>query len=99
MSIDTQFWFSVIKKNYGFWIWNSTSKRVWILNPFVKKISDLKSIFPEDFGFWFEILSMPDFAQPWWKPTKNGIFEVENLENIDNFEENESKLFVKLYFK
>ncbi len=30
---------------------------------------------------------------------RNGIFEVENSENIDNFEKNASKLFVKLYFK
>ncbi len=82
MSIETQFWFSITKKN--FWVLDlkfnfKKDSGFWILNPFVKEISDLKSIFPEDFEFWFEILSMPDFVQPWhavyyWLPTTCSLF-------------------------
>ncbi len=41
MSIETQFWFSVTKKKFEFWIWNST----------LKKILDFKSLSKKDFGF------------------------------------------------
>ncbi len=40
-----RFWISDLKFNFKKYF------EFWILNPFVKKISDLKSIFPEDFGF------------------------------------------------